>query len=459
MFYCVNAAFKSTYIPATRVNDQICDCCDGSDEYYVDKACPNTCVEKGRAAREEAAKLAQLVRDGFQKRTEMSIRGREIRKEKEEERSRLEVERQLAETAKEQKLVVKNEMEAPEKEALERYKLLEEEKKKQEEEEEREKTAKEAEEMFNFIDSNEDGLITIEEIKVRNTFDRNKDGVVSDEEATFFLNMETQMTREDFLQSGWLIVKPYFLIEKGMFMPPQPSSLEDPDNQREVAKENPDHVVPEPTSEDYEDDELDDAKENEGYGLDSEVEESEEQGTPDESEKLEPVEEKYDEATRAIIENANLARTEYDKAEKVVRDIAQKLQDINDILNLDFGDDERFAPLHDQCFDFEDREYTYTLCPFKEASQKGKNGGSFVNLGKWGSWSGPENNKYSEMLYEKGQSCWNGPARSAKVIITCGTEHRITGVSEPSRCEYQMELISPVACEKPNDALFEHDEL
>jgi len=37
-----------------------------------------------------------------------------------------------------------------------------------------------------------------------------------------------------------------------------------------------------------------------------------------------------------------------------------------------------------------------------------------VNLGKWGSWSGGEN-KFSQMMYDKRQSCWNGPARSAMV--------------------------------------------
>jgi len=33
----------------------------------------------------------------------------------------------------------------------------------------------------------------------------------------------------------------------------------------------------------------------------------------------------------------------------------------------------------------------------------------------WGTWSGPADDKYSEMKYEHGQNCWNGPDRTAMV--------------------------------------------
>ena len=32
-FYCENKGHKSLIIPSSRVNDGICDCCDGSDEW------------------------------------------------------------------------------------------------------------------------------------------------------------------------------------------------------------------------------------------------------------------------------------------------------------------------------------------------------------------------------------------------------------------------------------------
>ena len=54
---------------------------------------------------------------------------------------------------------------------------------------------------------------------------------------------------------------------------------------------------------------------------------------------------------------------------------------------------------------------------FFQASQRPKHGGSETRLGQWGHWAGPENNKYSIMMLEKGVQCWNGPQRSCKVCF------------------------------------------
>ncbi|KAJ6693529.1 hypothetical protein OIU85_004313 [Salix viminalis] len=46
-FYCRNYGSTPKFIFSSRVNDQICDCCDGSDEYGSGINCPNTCVMGG----------------------------------------------------------------------------------------------------------------------------------------------------------------------------------------------------------------------------------------------------------------------------------------------------------------------------------------------------------------------------------------------------------------------------
>ncbi|KAL8147844.1 glucosidase 2 subunit beta isoform X1 [Apium graveolens] len=49
-FYCRNAGSTPRFLFSSRVNDQICDCCDGSDEYDGHMNCPNTCVMGGNLA-------------------------------------------------------------------------------------------------------------------------------------------------------------------------------------------------------------------------------------------------------------------------------------------------------------------------------------------------------------------------------------------------------------------------
>lgn len=46
-FYCRNVGSKPLFIFSSRVNDGICDCCDGSDEYDSSIKCPNTCIMGG----------------------------------------------------------------------------------------------------------------------------------------------------------------------------------------------------------------------------------------------------------------------------------------------------------------------------------------------------------------------------------------------------------------------------
>jgi len=46
-YYCYNIGYRAKYLQSSRVNDGICDCCDGSDEYDSDVACFNQCEQFG----------------------------------------------------------------------------------------------------------------------------------------------------------------------------------------------------------------------------------------------------------------------------------------------------------------------------------------------------------------------------------------------------------------------------
>jgi len=71
-FYCLNPGYISSAIPSSRVNDGICDCCDGADEPHTGVACPNTCASK--RAVDEAGITARLtaVRAGVAAKTALT---------------------------------------------------------------------------------------------------------------------------------------------------------------------------------------------------------------------------------------------------------------------------------------------------------------------------------------------------------------------------------------------------
>ncbi|KAL9231398.1 hypothetical protein vseg_006631 [Gypsophila vaccaria] len=63
-FYCRNAGHMPLVLFSSRVNDGICDCCDGSDEYDGKVTCPNTCWEAGKAARDKLMKKIATYEEG-----------------------------------------------------------------------------------------------------------------------------------------------------------------------------------------------------------------------------------------------------------------------------------------------------------------------------------------------------------------------------------------------------------
>ncbi|KAL9659257.1 hypothetical protein QQ045_024062 [Rhodiola kirilowii] len=71
-FHCRNVGHVSVTLYSSRVNDGICDCCDGSDEYDGQVNCKNTCWEAGKVARDKLKKKIGTYQEG------VTIRKQEI---------------------------------------------------------------------------------------------------------------------------------------------------------------------------------------------------------------------------------------------------------------------------------------------------------------------------------------------------------------------------------------------
>merc|ERR1712172_124393 len=119
-FYCAQRGFKPFLIPSSRVNDGICDCCDGADEWaqVTGTPCQNNCDELGAADRVERERLEQLVQEGLRMKAELAAKGLTARKEKEVEIQTKKAQLDEIHKEKEAKRLIKEEREKVETAAL-----------------------------------------------------------------------------------------------------------------------------------------------------------------------------------------------------------------------------------------------------------------------------------------------------------------------------------------------------
>lgn len=122
------------------------------------------------------------------------------------------------------------------------------------------------------------------------------------------------------------------------------------------------------------------------------------------------------------------------------KQLEQRINELTQWLEADYGVEREFLPLKDKCFNAKVEKYTYEVCPFKDAKQKEGHGST--QLGKWSGFT----DNYHGMSFTNGQHCWQGPNRSLQVKLACGEEEEVSKIEEPSRCEYVGVFVTPAAC-------------
>lgn len=130
-------------------------------------------------------------------------------------------------------------------------------------------------------------------------------------------------------------------------------------------------------------------------------------------------------------------------------------------LHKDYGIDDIFRYLKDKCISVDSGEYEYELCWLSKTSQKPKKGGATTNMGNFErvDWEQSDEEERHDgkglgkgqrmvMRYENGQHCWNGPNRKTDVWLACAEIEELWRVSEQEKCIYKMEVGTPAACEE-----------
>ncbi|KAL3101136.1 hypothetical protein niasHS_001596 [Heterodera schachtii] len=426
-FYCANFGFRPQTLPSSRVNDFICDCCDGSDEWDSGTECPNVCDSLGAKAREDAKQQAEVQTAGYAKRKELAKEGGKMLAEKKSEVEKKQKELDELAELKKGTEEAKKAAEELEKEAKDREE-------KEWEEAKKERTEAEAKQMFDKMEKDGDGKISSDELKrfatvgsaagaagergdelLKDIFKKKSDGETAETGDAKQQQIEESLDFAAFLDKFEMVKE--FVDEIAS------------------AAEKQDAEIPAGTEEG---DKTDDQSGEEGQ----------------------KETEKYEQKTRELIERADQARKEYDEVADKVSDLERLIRESSSYLDVEFGPDSAWAPLKGQCAELTTTQYVYKLCLFDRTVQKDRNGHSEISLGHWGKWAGPENgNKFEAQRYEHGQTCWNGPERSTLVQFECGEQFELVETSEPSKCEYHFLAKSPTACANPEELKGEHAEL
>lgn len=456
-FHCTNAGFRPAFIPSSRVNDGICDCCDTTDEYNSGATCQNTCRELGRKERESLQKMAEIAMEGFILKKQLIQEAKRGLEEKKAKLTEVQVSKKDVEAKVEALRTVKETAEQPEKEAKERHlKAWEDQKAIIRMEKDKAKMA----EVFLELDDDADGSVSVAELLSHSELDPDSDASFTEAEAQGLLGGVDKVDTVAF-ETVWNGIKEKYISE-AKAETPEPTETPQEDTREPIADND---------SEPYPDDDIPEEEEEEEEEEDDEDEDPDERDyksppTTHTQEKKEDEDEgtmpPYDEETQQLIDAAQKARDEFDEAERGLREVDDQIRNIEKEISFDFGPSAEFAYLYSQCYELTTSEYIYKLCPFNRVSQKPKYGGSETSLGTWGKWAGPDDNVYSVMKYEHGMGCWQGPNRSTTVKLTCGKETVVTSTSEPSRCEYLMEFITPAICQEPPNLetlAHEHEEL
>ncbi|KAM6905039.1 glucosidase 2 subunit beta [Xenentodon cancila] len=452
-FHCTNAGFRPAFIPSSRINDGICDCCDTTDEYNSGATCENTCRELGRKERENLKELAEIAKEGFLLKQQLIQDAKRGHEEKKAKLGDVQGSKKDLETKVEALRTVKDAAEQPEKEAKDRHlKAWEEQKAVILMEKDKARMA----EVFAELDKDADGVVLVAELLSHSELDPDSDGSFTEAEAQGILGGADNVDTVAF-ESVWNNIKDKYISESSADIPaPVDTSTEEI---REPVSDTDSEPYPDDDIQEEEDDDEDDGEDDDMDDADYKVPPSVQ--TRDKKENEEETMPPYDQDTQSLIDAAQKARDEFDEAERALREVDDQIRNLEKEISFDFGPSSEFAYLYSQCYELNTSEYIYKLCPFNRVSQKPKYGGSETNLGSWGKWAGPEDNIYALMKYEHGTGCWQGPSRSTTVKITCGKETTVTSTSEPSRCEYLMEFTSPAICQEPPsmDLIHDHEEL
>lgn len=380
-FYCANLGHIPQYIPSFLVDDGVCDyslCCDGSDENGTIQ-CPNRCLELHEKLEAELLEKRKLLKDGLKKKKELENL---VVKERDN------LQNQLIQLKKE----------------LDKKKAL----------------LKTLEENYQ---GDEDQSVILKVSPLLDTISAKVDG-----QNAKIIDLESKISAlEEIMERLSQEYNPNFndLAVK------------------ESIKNFQDYVVNKESVEVSEDDDAMETLRKELALIDVPVI-AKEQGI------LEQIKVKLLEAFNAFtgnpIESIEVINTspQMESLRREIENITNQIQDIQQELeSQNYGPGDILRAYKDRCITKDYGEYSYKYCLTDSITQQGH--GSNVLVGKYSRLEVSDGG--FKLHFEDGARCWNGPIRNAVIDVECGTEDELINVAEPEVCSYYFKVKSPIACQ------------
>jgi len=383
-FYCRNHGKNGNFIPSSRVNDGICDyelCCDGSDEYNGYVRCPDKCNEIEKKKLLEKTKRFERVLLSFQNRSVMTMESlNSTTYDKLQLKIKMKEHENIESKLNSTKLEIKK-LEKTEKETKDYYKILYKDLK------------------VNFKKSQERLKKAIEDIL---TIKNNKKDINKKEINTIFNEYSETLLNE--------FIKP---------------NIQENNEKNETQSEKPTESSTETPTETP----TENSNENSNENSKSEEDKEEER-------LLAQIEESH----KKIKAQLSSYRSEKYNLERDASSLKREIEALEKKLLVLSGKYTVYYSLIDKVFTLNTTDYTYSLKWGREINQK-QNKGSTTLLGKFKKFI---DNK--TILYDEGTQCWKGPKRSVKINLLCGPVNEIIKVDEPSKCQYVMDFETPGVC-------------
>jgi protein kinase C substrate 80K-H len=375
-FFCPNAEAVPRYVYPSRVNDGVCDCCDGSDEWANPSLCKNICYEVGKKHREEVKARVEEITRALEKRTEVIERAPTLIASWKDELAAAET------TVKDLEV----------------------------EEAEFTKKLEEAEEALKAVTTPEPP--STEAPPPAEGDEAGEAPAVTDGEGGAEGGVSEYAKWMDSDGAGEVNAPP-------------------------AAKDGDEGGVSE-----Y-------AKWMDAKGAE---EAGNEAATEDKTvvDKIKDIGSSAVEAVKSVFDSRSPEqklvddlKAQVDKTKEELRTKRDRRTELEEYLKTDWGKQNEWIDLHSKtCTEAHFGEYKYSICPYGQAKQ------GYTNLGEFHKFEDPTP-RYPliRMLFDNGDMCPGGPARSLSVEFDCGAEMKIRSVTEPSRCVYSAVVTHPAACD------------